>query len=74
VAAKRELIEPKPGDEWYVRRDRAGLFTSEQGDVGRSLAVDRRRRATEAKPGYGDRGDRPTRQGPKRLGRRTTTR
>jgi hypothetical protein len=31
--AKRELIEPKPGDKRYVRRDEKGHFTSEQGDV-----------------------------------------
>jgi hypothetical protein len=57
--AKRELIEPKPGDKRYVRRDKAGHFTKEQDDVGRSLAQDRRKPAKHAAPrGQGDRGDR----------------
>ena len=43
----------------YVRRDEQGRFTSDQVDVGRSLATDRRRRAKNTtKPGQGDRGDR----------------
>jgi len=43
----------------YVRRDENGRFTSDQVDVGRSLAADRRQKAkTTSKPGHGDRGDR----------------
>jgi hypothetical protein len=56
---KRELIEPHKGDKRYVRRDKKGEFEKEV-DVGRSLAADRRKKAkTVAKPGYGDKGDRP---------------
>jgi hypothetical protein len=58
MAAKRELIEPTPGDKRYVRRDAEGKF-KEVDDVGRSLSADRKRKAkTTAKPGQGDRGDR----------------
>jgi hypothetical protein len=58
MAAKRELIEPTPGDKRYVRRDAEGKF-KEVDDVGRSLTADRKRKAkTTAKPGQGDRGDR----------------
>ena len=58
MAAKRELIEPTPGDKRYVRRDADGKF-KEVDDVGRSLSADRKRKAkTAAKPGQGDRGDR----------------
>jgi hypothetical protein len=57
--AKRELIQPNPGDKRYVRRDERGHFTKEQDDVGRSLTQDRRKRARRAAPkGQGDRGDR----------------
>lgn len=56
--SKREVIEPNPGDKRYARRDDQGRF-SEEVDVGRSLAADRRQHsATPAKPGQGDRGDR----------------
>jgi hypothetical protein len=55
----RQLIEPNPGDKRYVRRDENGRFTTQQDDVGKSLAADRRQHAkTEAKSGQGDRGDR----------------
>ena len=54
-ARKRELIEPHKGDKRYVRRNAKGRF-KEVDDVGRSLAQDRRRKAT--RPGQGDRGDR----------------
>ena len=55
---KRELIEPKPGDKRYVRRDEKGHFT-EQDDIGKSLTQDRRKHAKhEAPRGQGDRGDR----------------
>jgi hypothetical protein len=56
---KRELIEPNEGDKRYVRRDDQGQFTSDQTDVGKSLAADQRQHSqTKAKPGQGDRGDR----------------
>lgn len=59
--SKRELIEPTPGDKRYVRRDDKGQF-KEQVDVGKSLAADRRRKAShDAGPGQGDRGDRKAR-------------
>jgi hypothetical protein len=58
MAAKRELMEPTPGDKRYVRRDAKGQF-KEVDDVGRSLSRDRKRKAKAvAKPGQGDRGDR----------------
>jgi hypothetical protein len=58
MARKRELIEPKPGDKRYVRRDEKGRF-QEVDDVGRSLAQDRKRQAsTKSTKGQGDRGDR----------------
>ena len=57
MAGKRELIEPRPGDKRFVRRDDAGRF-KEVDDVGRSLAQDVKRSAkTVVKPGQGDRGD-----------------
>jgi hypothetical protein len=56
---KRELIDPKPGDKRYSRRDDRGRWTHDQTDVGKSLAADQRRQAkTAATPGQGDRGDR----------------
>ncbi len=56
-AAKRELINTG-SDKRYVRRGPRGRFT-ESDDVGRSLAADRRRKATrKVKSGQGDRGDR----------------
>ena len=59
--SKREEIEPHAGDKRYVRRDEQGQFKS-QVDEGRSLASDRRQKAThEARPGQGDHGDRKTR-------------
>jgi len=52
------LTEPHKGDKRYVRRDASGHFTDKQGDVGRSLAADRRSKSkTVAKKGDGDRGD-----------------
>ena len=57
--ATRELIQPHTGDNRYVRRTKAGQFTSSQDDVGKSLSQDRRRKAkTVVKKGQGDRGDR----------------
>jgi hypothetical protein len=56
--AKRELINIGT-DKRYVRRNAKGQF-KESDDVGRSLAADRRKKAkTKAKPGQGDKGDRP---------------
>lgn len=58
MAAKRELIAPK-GDKRYIRRDKKGRIV-ESDDVSRSLSADQRRKAeTVAKPGHGDKGDRP---------------
>jgi len=57
MASKRELIEPNAGDKRYVRRDASGKFNKVV-DVGRSLASDRRSKASrEVEPGQGDRGD-----------------
>jgi hypothetical protein len=54
----RELIEPHKGDKRYVRRSKGGQF-KESDDVGRSLAADRRTKATTvARKGEGGRGDR----------------
>jgi hypothetical protein len=50
---------PHKGDKGYIRRDEGGRI-KESDDVGRSLAQDRRKQAkTVAKPGPGDKGDRP---------------
>jgi hypothetical protein len=58
-AATRELIQPHAGDKRYVRRTKAGQFTTSQDDVGKSLSQDRRRQAkTVVQKGQGDRGDR----------------
>ena len=55
---EREMIQPH-GDKRYIRRDERGRFTSDQVDVSRSLAADRRQRAKNIAPkGQGDRGDR----------------
>jgi len=55
--SKRTVIEPHKGDRRYVRRNKNGGFKKEV-NVGRSLAADRRRKATtKAKKGQGDRGD-----------------
>ena len=62
AAKKRELIEPHAGDKRYVRRDSDGKFRDVV-DVGKSLSQDRRRHSkTAAKPGEGDRGDRPSKK------------
>ena len=56
-AAKRELLDTGT-DKRFVRRSPAGRF-KESDDVGKSLTADRRRKAaTKAKPGQGDKGDR----------------
>jgi hypothetical protein len=55
--AKRELINTGT-DKRFVRRAKDGTF-KESDDVGRSLAADRRKKATTtAKAGQGDKGDR----------------
>lgn len=59
MAGNRELIDTGTSKR-YVRRDEQGRFTTDQVEVGRSLAADQRQQAkTVAKPGQGDRGDRP---------------
>jgi len=59
MAGKRELIDTGTSKR-YIRRDDQGRFTTDQVDVGRSLAADQRQEAkATAKPGQGDRGDRP---------------
>ena len=48
----------KPGGSRYVRRDSSGQFTEDQVSVGKSLAADRRTKATtKATKGNKDRGD-----------------
>jgi hypothetical protein len=57
LSMKREKIGAGSNAR-YVRRDEQGRFTSDQVNVGRSLAADRRTKAkTTAKPGQGDKGD-----------------
>ncbi|HVJ86582.1 MAG TPA: hypothetical protein VM452_13115 [Caulifigura sp.] len=57
ASGKRELIDTGR-DKRYVRRDAEGQF-KESDDVGRSLSMDRKRKAkATAKPGQGDKGDR----------------
>ena len=56
-AAKRELIDTGT-DKRFVRRGTEGKF-KESDDLGRSLTVDRRKKAkTKVKSGQGDKGDR----------------
>ena len=58
---KRERIDTtpdKPGGSRYVRRDSEGQFTTDQVNVGKSLAADRRVKAENKAPkGMKDRGD-----------------
>jgi hypothetical protein len=62
MARKRELIDTGT-DKRYVRRNKRGTSFVESDDVGRSLAADRKQHAkTKAKPGCGDKGDRPRRK------------
>ena len=61
VAATRELIDTGT-NKLFVRRNDRGTSFKEVVDVGRSLAADRRQKAKRiAKPGQGDKGDRPSR-------------
>jgi hypothetical protein len=54
---KRVLIEQGSGKR-YARRDAKGRFTTDQTEVGRSLAADRRTKAQRTVPkGQGDRPD-----------------
>ena len=56
-AAKRELIDTRT-DKRFVRRGARGRF-QESDAVGKSLVVDRRKKAKrKAKRGQGDKGDR----------------
>ena len=56
-AAKRELIDTGT-DKRFVRRSAGGTF-KESDDLGKSLTVDRRKKAkTKVKSGQGDKGDR----------------
>ena len=55
---KREVIQPHGNDKRYIRRDKEGQFTSQQVNVGKSLAADRRSKSKTIVPkGQGDRGD-----------------
>lgn len=56
---KREVIHPPSNDKRYIRRDKEGQFTANQGNVGKSLSADRRSKSKTIVPkGQGDRGDR----------------
>ena len=56
TAKRRELLTPR-GNRRFVRRDSAGKF-DESDDAGRSLSIDRPRKAKKtARKGQGDRGD-----------------
>jgi hypothetical protein len=60
-AAKRELIDTGT-DKRFVRRDSGGRF-NESDDVGRSLALDRKRKAKKkVASGQGDKGDQKRRK------------
>ncbi|MBA2381719.1 MAG: hypothetical protein H0V73_06380 [Chloroflexi bacterium] len=61
--ASRERLDTGTSQR-FIRRDANGRFTSDQTDVGRSLAADRRTKAkTTVTKGQGDRGDqRPTKR------------
>jgi len=55
---KRELVEPHQAEKRYIRRRTEGQFTTDQTDVGRSLAADRKKHARKVVPkGQGDKGD-----------------
>lgn len=58
MATKRELVEPKPDDKRYVRRDEQGQFTEDQVDVTKSLSADVQQAARKkVASGQGDKGD-----------------
>ena len=55
---QRVLNQTNPGDKRLQRRDSKGRF-ADSDDLGRSLAQDQKRDASEAPPrGEGDKGDR----------------
>ena len=57
MASKRELIEPNPGDNRYVRRGKEGEFESEV-DLNRSLSQDDKHNSKKtSEPCQGDHGD-----------------
>ena len=59
MPGKRELLDTGTSKR-YIRRDDQGRFTTDQVEVGRSLAADQRQQAkATANSGQGDRGDRP---------------
>ncbi len=58
MPGKRELLDTGTSKR-YIRRDDQGRFTTDQVEIGRSLAADQRHQAkATAGPGQGDRGDR----------------
>jgi len=58
MALEREVIEPRPGERRYARREENGQFTTEQVSIGKSLAADRGTKSkTVAPKGQGNRGD-----------------
>ena len=58
MPSKRELLKTNAEDKRYIRRDAQGRFTTDQSDVGRSLAADNNQKAkTNVPKGQGDRGD-----------------
>lgn len=58
---KRTLIAPN-GDKRFIKRNEKGQI-KESDDVGKSLSQDVKKHAkTEAKPGYGDKGDQPAKK------------
>ena len=62
MKARRELIDTGT-NKLFVRRNARGTSFAQVVDVGRSLAADRRQHSTRvARPGQGDRGDRPQRK------------
>jgi hypothetical protein len=59
MQSKRELIDTGT-NKLFVRRNARGTSFTQVVDVGRSLVADRRQHSKRvAKPGQGDRGDRP---------------
>jgi hypothetical protein len=56
--ARTDTTPDRAGGSRFIRRDAQGRFTSDQVDVGRSLAADRRTKAKHHAPkGRKDRGD-----------------
>lgn len=62
MQAKRELVDTGT-NKLFVRRNARGTSFAQVVDVSRSLSADRRQHSKRAaKPGQGDRGDRPQRK------------